>query len=77
MVEAQPTSGAATTPEPHDLVSPDTLSSRGRIPEPIRRTLRWARREVLLALLAAFIVGLGAGRVTEAGVREKRQGKPP
>ena len=61
MVEAQPTSGAATAPEPHDLVSPDTLSSRRRIPEPIRWTLRWARREVLLALLAAFIVGLGAG----------------
>ena len=61
MVESQPTSGSATTPEPHDLVSPDTLRSGGRIPEPIRRTLRWARREVLLALLAAFIIGLGAG----------------
>ena len=29
--------------------------------EPVRRALRWAWREILLALLAAFIVGLGAG----------------
>lgn len=28
---------------------------------PVRRALRWAWREILLALLAAFIVGLGAG----------------
>lgn len=29
--------------------------------EPMKRALRWAWREILLALLAAFIVGLGAG----------------
>ena len=26
-----------------------------------RQAIRWARREILLALVAAFIVGLGAG----------------
>lgn len=29
--------------------------------QPIQRVARWAWREILLALLAAFIVGLGAG----------------
>ena len=48
-----------------DATSSSTAAStnfRGRtVLEPVRRALRWAWREILLALLAAFIVGLGAG----------------
>lgn len=35
--------------------------ARTRVPGPVRRAIRWSRREVLLAFFAAFIAGLGAG----------------
>lgn len=46
--------------EPHLSIEPPAVPRR-RLRGPLRQALRWAWREILLALLAAFIVGLGAG----------------
>ena len=58
--EALESGGQSETPT--RFVSPRwPRSSRREVPQPVQRALRWAWREILLALLAAFIVGLGAG----------------
>lgn len=53
--------GKGTEDEARSSSLPLTRLPRRSFASNARSAVRWARREILLALFAAFIVGLGAG----------------